>query len=65
MFVPRKPFQTSLMFVGTAKTLLLCGAFERCFTRVGSGFTCKNLTRLQRLTNEKHKLIAVINKLLP
>jgi hypothetical protein len=27
---------------------------ERCFTRVGSGLTCKHYTRLERLARDKH-----------
>ncbi len=30
------------------------GAPERCFTQVGSGFTYKHKTRLERLANHKH-----------
>jgi hypothetical protein len=35
VFVPGKPFQPSLMFVGEARSLPY-GAPEKCFTRVGS-----------------------------
>ncbi len=44
MFVPGKPFQPSLMFVGKA------GEPEMCFTLVGSGLT----RRLGRLDGDKH-----------
>ena len=48
MFVPGKLFQPSLIFVGKA------GAPERCFTREGSGLTCKHYTRLEKLAMDKH-----------
>ncbi len=54
MFVPGKLFQPSLMFVGEYRSLPLSGAPERCLTRVGSGLTRKNLTRLERLARDKH-----------
>ncbi len=33
LFVPGKPFQPSLMFMGKARGLPYSGAPERCFTR--------------------------------
>ncbi len=35
VFVPGKPFQLSLMFVGKARSLTFSGARERCFTQEG------------------------------
>jgi len=37
VFVPGKPFQPSLMFVGKARRLPQSGAPERRFTQLGSG----------------------------
>ncbi len=54
MFVPGKPFQPSLMFVGEARSLPWSGAPERSFTRVGSGLTRKRKTRLEKLAVHKH-----------
>jgi hypothetical protein len=42
VFVPGKPFQPSLVFVGNARSLTLRGAPERFFTQVGSGLTHKH-----------------------
>ena len=39
MFVSGKPYEPNLMFVGETRSLPLSGAPERCFARVGSGFT--------------------------
>ncbi len=41
VFVPNKPIQPSLMFVGKANNLPNIEAPLRCFTRVGSGLTLK------------------------
>ncbi len=54
MFVPGKPFQPSLVFVGKARSLPKSGALERSFTRVGSGLTHKIQDRLERLARDKH-----------
>ncbi len=51
--VPGKPFQPSLMFVGNARRPPQSGAPERCFTQVGSGLTCKQLTKLKRFARNK------------
>jgi hypothetical protein len=42
MFVPSRPYQPSLMFVGKAKNLTQTGAPERYFTQVGAGLTHKH-----------------------
>jgi len=49
-FVPGKSFQSSLMFVGKARSLPQSGAPERHFTQIGSDLTCKHYTRLEGLT---------------
>ncbi len=54
MFVPGKPLQPSLMFVGKARGLPWSGAPVRCLIWIGSGFTCKHETMLERLTRDKH-----------
>ncbi len=54
MFVLGKPFQPSLMFIVNSRGLSYSGAPERCFTWVGSGLTCKHVTRLERLARDKH-----------
>ncbi len=46
-------FQIILMFVGKARSLPQSGALERCFTQVGSGFTCKHQTWLEKLARDK------------
>ncbi len=48
MFVPVKPLQLSLMFVGKARSLHQGEAPERCFTQVGFGITHQHQTRLAR-----------------
>ncbi len=48
VFFPGLPFQPSLMFVGKARSLRKSSAFESWFTQVGSGFTRKHETRLER-----------------
>ncbi len=53
MFVPGKPFQPSLMFVGKARSLPKSDAFERCFTLVGSGLNRKHWTRVKRFVRDK------------
>ncbi len=40
VFVPGRPFQPSLMFVGKAKNKSI--ALERCVTKVGPGLTLKH-----------------------
>ncbi len=42
VFVPGKPFQPSLMFMGEASGLPKSGAPERCFSQVGSTLTRKH-----------------------
>ncbi len=42
MFVPGRPFKTSLIFVIKGRSLPKSGTLERCFTQVGSGLT-KNI----------------------
>jgi hypothetical protein len=54
VFVPGQPFQSGLLFRGEARHLTLCGATERFFNRVGSIFTNKHSTRLERLARDKH-----------
>ncbi len=46
-FVPDKPFQPSLMFVGKARILTKSEAPRYCLTR-------KQYTRLERLARDKH-----------
>jgi hypothetical protein len=53
VFVPDKPFQPGVMFVGKARSLLYSEAPGRCFTRVGSGLTHKHYTRLEKLARDK------------
>ncbi len=65
VFVLGKPNQPSLMFVGEAMSLPQIGGPERCFTRVGTGLTCKHQTRLVRLAKDKHQLFTKIRKLRP
>ncbi len=66
LFVPGKPIQPSLIFVGNARGLPYSGAPERYFPRVGSGLTHKHWTRLEGLpgTNTlayyKHSKITVV-----
>ncbi len=59
MFVPGKPFQPILMFVGEARSLPKSGAPEGSFTRVGSGLTRKYWTRVERLARDKHSSVLV------
>ncbi len=54
MFVSGKYFQSSLMFVGKAKSLHASGASEMCFIHLGSSLTFKHQTRLERLAMDKH-----------
>jgi hypothetical protein len=42
VFVPGRPFNPTLLFVGKARSLPLGGASERVFNRVGSCFTNKH-----------------------
>jgi hypothetical protein len=53
VFVPGKPFQTSLLFVCKASSSPLRGASERFFNRVGSCFTNRHKTRLKMLARDK------------
>jgi hypothetical protein len=53
VFVSGKPFQPS-----QKRNLPKCGGLERCFTQIGSIFTRKNYTRLERL--EKDKALAYL-----
>ncbi len=54
MFVPSKPFQPSLIFVGKAKSLPWSRAPTRCFNHVGSGLALKYQTKLERNSRDKH-----------
>ncbi len=54
LFVPGKPFQHSLMFLGKARSLPTSGASERCFIHLGYSFTSKHKTKLERLAMDKH-----------
>ncbi len=54
MFVPNKPFQLIIMFVGKAGSLPLSGVGERCFTCKCCSFIHKQLTRLERPSKDKH-----------
>jgi hypothetical protein len=54
VFVPVKPFQTSLLFVGKARNLSLSRAHEGFFNRVGSCFTNNHYTRFERIARDKH-----------
>ncbi len=54
MFVPRRTLQPSLMFVGMAWSLPKSVSAESCFTGVGSGLTCKHLSKLEKLARDKH-----------
>jgi len=42
VFVPKKPFQSSLMFAVKARGLPQSGTPERSFNGGGSGLTCKH-----------------------
>ncbi len=53
MFVPGKPFQPSLMFVGKARSLRSSGAPEMCFTWVGCCYHKLNIT--YQSTNDRVK----------
>jgi hypothetical protein len=55
IFVPGKPFQPSLMFVGNgkAKSLLLRRASFRCSTWVRSNLSHKHQARLEGLATDK------------
>jgi hypothetical protein len=53
MLVPGNPFQPSLMYVGTDRSLPNSGAGEMSSTQVGSGLTRKHFSRLERLAMEK------------
>ncbi len=46
MFVHRKPFLSSLFFVGKARSLPYSEAPERIFNRIGSCFTNRHYTKL-------------------
>jgi hypothetical protein len=52
-FVPAKPFQTCLLFVGKAMSLPLSGAPESGFNWAGSGLTRKHWGRLVRFAYDK------------
>ncbi len=54
MFVHRKPFQPSLMFVGKARSLPESGVLFGCSTQVGYSLTHKHQSRLERLARDKH-----------
>jgi hypothetical protein len=52
VFVHGKHFQTSLLFVGKARSLSYSEAPERLVNRAASCFTNIHLTRLERLAND-------------
>jgi hypothetical protein len=54
VYFPGKPFQPGLIFVGKARSLPYIGASERLFNRIGSCFTNKHWTRLERLNRSKY-----------
>ncbi len=54
VFVPGRPFQPNIMFVGKAMNLTYSGAPERCLPQVDFGLTHKQQTRLDRLSTDKH-----------
>ncbi len=51
---PWQPFQTSLLFVGKARSLSQSVTYERFLNRVGSCFTNKHYTRREKLARDKH-----------
>jgi hypothetical protein len=52
VFVPDRPFQSSLLFLGKARRLLESGALERFFTRVGPGLT--HILSIEKPARNKH-----------
>jgi hypothetical protein len=54
VFVPGKPFQSNLVFVGKTRSSSKSGASERCFTQVGCSLIHKHYTRLERLARDKY-----------
>ncbi len=55
MFAPGKPFQSSLLFVGKARSLPLNGAPQRCLTCVGIALPAHTVyTILESLARDKH-----------
>ncbi len=53
MFVPGKPFQPSLIFVGMARAYPIVG-YLQCITWLGSSLTRRHKIRLERLARDKH-----------
>ena len=53
MFVPGKPFQPSLVFVGKARAYLSEAPFKWSTLGKAPGLTRKHLTRLERLARDK------------
>ncbi len=58
-----KLFQPSLMFLAKARSQPKSGAHERLFTRIGSGLTRTQQTRMEKLDRDKHQHIMNINKI--
>ncbi len=54
IFVPAKPFQPNLIFAGKTKRLPKSGALKTCFSRACFVLTCRQYTRVERLTRSKH-----------
>ncbi len=57
VFVPSRLFHPSLIFVGKVRCSPYSRASERCFTWIGSSFTHKYQTRLEKLTWIKHSIL--------
>ncbi len=59
MFVPFKPFQPSLMFVGKARRLPWSGAPERFLNWVASGLTRNHYTTLEQHARDEHSSLSL------
>jgi hypothetical protein len=57
VFVPGKPFQPCLMFVGKVMSLPKSGVPERCFTQVGSALPANIRLVLKGLLGTNTKLL--------
>jgi hypothetical protein len=51
--VPGRSFQPSLMVADKARSQPMGGVPERCSTVIGFGLTCKHLTMLEKLAEDK------------
>jgi hypothetical protein len=60
VFARGRPFQPCQRFVGEAKSLPWSGAFESFFTQVGTIFTRKHLTKLERFAKDKSSLLQTL-----